>query len=157
MAEITEIVESLVTPIVDEKGYELVDVEYIKEKSTRYLRIYVNKSGGIDIEEVAQVSEQLSEKLDELNPDPFPEPYMLEVSSPGVERPIKKEKDWESAIGEYINVSLYRAFEGEKVYEGFLISKDESFVTLEIKIKTQRKQLSIPTYIVAKARFAIEF
>ncbi len=99
MAEITEIVESLVTPIVDEKGYELVDVEYIKEKSTRYLRIYVNKSGGIDIEEVAQVSEQLSEKLDELNPDPFPEPYMLEVSSPGVERPIKKRKrlgkcDW---------------------------------------------------------------
>lgn len=92
MAEITEIVESLVTPIVDEKGYELVDVEYIKEKSTRYLRIYVNKSGGIDIEEVAQVSEQLSEKLDELNPDPFPEPYMLEVSSPGVERPIKKKK-----------------------------------------------------------------
>ena len=90
MTKVTELVADVVTPLAEARGDELVDVEYVKEKKQYYLRIYVDRRpGGIDIEEIANLSELVSEKLDELDPDPFPEPYILELSSPGLERPIK--------------------------------------------------------------------
>ena len=78
MTKVTELVADVVTPLAEARGDELVDVEYVKEKKQYYLRIYVDRRpGGIDIEEIANLSELVSEKLDELNPDPFPEPYIL--------------------------------------------------------------------------------
>ena len=110
MTKVTELVADVVTPLAEARGDELVDVEYVKEKKQYYLRIYVDRRpGGIDIEEIANLSELVSEKLDELDPDPFPEPYILELSSPGLERPIKNEKDWERAKGSYIKRSQSRS------------------------------------------------
>ena len=76
------------------------------------LRVFIDKEGGIDIEECAFVSEKLSEKLDAMDPDPIPQAYFLEVSSPGAERPLKK-SDYEQAVGKYIHISLYQAVDGE--------------------------------------------
>lgn len=82
---------------------------------------------------------KLGEKLDTIDPDPIPQAYFLEVSSPGAERPLKKEEDYEQALGNYINVSFYQTVEGEKQFQGFLESFDKDELTLRVKIKTQEK------------------
>ena len=84
-------------------------------------------------------------------------PYVLEVSSPGVERPIKSEKDWQKAKDNYIHVGLYKKVEGKKAFDGFLKSYSDDEIELEIKIKTRKKTLTIPRKIIANIRFAIEF
>lgn len=158
MTKVTELVADVVTPLAEARGDELVDVEYVKEKKQYYLRIYVDRRlGGIDIEEIANLSELVSEKLDELDPDPFPEPYILELSSPGLERPIKNEKDWERAKGSYIHVSLYQKIDGEKAFEGTLKDLNQDQIVLEVKIKTRRKYITIPRKVIASSRFAVEF
>lgn len=157
MAEIVEIVRSLVEPIADERHLELVDLEYVKEGSSYYLRIYLDKENGIDIEEIANTSEIISEKLDELEPDPFPVPYLLEVSSPGIERPLKTPADYEKALNNYIHVGLYQKMEQQKFFEGTLLRYDDETLTLEVKIKTRKKIIEIPRKNIAKIRFAIEF
>ena len=158
MAKVTEIVANVVAPIAQARGDELVDVEYVKERSQYYLRVYVDRvTGGIDIEEIAELSDIVSEKLDELDPDPFPQPYILELSSPGLERPIKTQKDWERAKGEYIHVGLYKKIDGNKMYEGTLKDFDDDKITLDVKIKTRRKEIEIPRDAIANIRFAVEF
>ena len=110
---LTPILEAI-EPVIIGHDCELVDLEYVKEKSQDYLRIYVDKQpNGIDIETIAELSELVGEKLDSMQPDPLPDPYILELSSPGLERPIKKEQDWEKAKGQYIHVGLYQKLEGE--------------------------------------------
>ena len=144
MTKVTELVADVVTPLAEARGDELVDVEYVKEKKQYYLRIYVDRRpGGIDIEEIANLSELVSEKLDELDPDPFPEPYILELSSPGLERPM--------------HVSLYQKIDGEKTYEGTLKDLNQDQIVLEVKIKTRRKEITIPRKTIASSRFAVEF
>lgn len=158
MAKVTEIVANVVAPIAQARGDELVDVEYVKERSQYYLRVYVDRvPGGIDIEEIAELSDIVSEKLDELDPDPFPQPYILELSSPGLERPIKTQKDWEKAKGEYVHVGLYKKIDGNKMYEGTLKDFDDDKITLDVKIKTRRKEIEIPRDAIANIRFAVEF
>ena len=138
---VVETVTKLVTPILDDHHFELVDIEFVKEGKSWYLL----------------VSDQLSEKLDNCDPDPIPQAYYLEVSSPGAERPLKKEKDYERALNSYINVSLYQQLDGKKVYEGTMtaLSKDE--LTLEYMDKTRKKTITIPRKQIAKARLAIKF
>ena len=119
--------------------------------------MFIDKEGGIDIEECAFVSEQLSDKLDACDPDPIPQAYFLEVSSPGAERPLKKEEDYHRAVGEYIHLSLYQPVEGEKQFEGFLQSFDEEQLVIKIRIKTREKELTIERKNIAKARLAIQF
>lgn len=104
--------EALITPIVDEKGFELVDVEYVKEGSNWYLRAYVDKEGGITINDLESVSRILSDKLDE--EDFISDAYILEVSSPGLGRPLKKDKDFDRNMGNEIEVHLYRAVDRQK-------------------------------------------
>ncbi|MGM9949758.1 MAG: ribosome maturation factor RimP, partial [Lysinibacillus sp.] len=100
MSNVTSMIEELVTPITTELNLELVDVEFVKEGRNWFLRVYVDTpEGGIDIDQCAQVSERLSLVLDEK--DPIEQNYYLEVSSPGAERPIKKEADFEKAVGKY--------------------------------------------------------
>lgn len=159
MSKVTDLVKEAIQPIIDQRDDEFVDIEYVKEKGQNYLRIYVDKDqpGGIDIDEIADLSELVSEKLDSIEPDPFPDPYVLELSSPGVERPIKSEKDWQNAKGEYVHVGLYQKVDNKKIYEGTLKSFNDEEIELEIKIKTRRKTLTIPRKLIANIRFAIEF
>lgn len=157
MSSVVETVTELVTPILEKQNFELVEVEFVKEGKNWFLRVFIDKEGGIDIEECAFVSEQLSEQLDAMNPDPIPQAYFLEVSSPGAERPLKKEKDYEQAVGEYIHVSLYQAVDGEKQFEGTLKSVDENQLTLTVKIKTRVKDYTFERKNIAKARLAIQF
>lgn len=152
-----ETVTDFLMPILDEQNFELVEVEFVKEGKNWFLRVYIDKDGGIDIEECALVSERLSEKLDSADPDPIPQAYFLEVSSPGAERPLKKEADYEKAIGEYIHVSLYQAIDGEKIYQGFLQSVTSEELVLKIRIKTREKELVLERKNIAKARLAIQF
>ena len=157
MSSVVETVTAMVTPILEEQNFELVEVEFVKEGKSWFLRVFIDKDGGIDIEECAWVSEKLSEKLDAADPDPIPQAYFLEVSSPGAERPLKKEKDYEKALGEYIYVSLYQPVDGEKQYEGFLQSVDAEQLILKIRIKTREKELILDRKNIAKARLAIQF
>lgn len=152
------VIQEAIEPVISGNGCELVGLEYVKEKSQYYLRIYVDKQpGGIDIETIADLSELVGEKLDSMTPDPLPDPYILELSSPGLERPIKNDRDWDRAKGEYIHVTLYQKLEGDKVFEGHLQELDDEQIQLEIKIKTRRKLVTIPRKQIASARFAIEF
>ncbi|MCG1020685.1 ribosome maturation factor RimP [Sutcliffiella horikoshii] len=152
---VTETVEDLALPIVKEMNVELVDIEYVKEGSSWFLRVFVDKEGGIDIEDCGTVSEKLSEKLDEL--DPIPHNYFLEVSSPGAERPLKKKEDIEKAVGKYVNIKTYEPIDGLKSFEGDLLDFDGDTIKLSMTIKTRKKEVSIPYPKVAKARLAVRF
>ncbi|MGM9986518.1 MAG: ribosome maturation factor RimP [Bacillaceae bacterium] len=155
MMKVTDIVEKLAQPIVEELGFELVDVEYVKEGKDWFLRVFVDSEKGIDLEDCAKLSERLSEKLDA--EDPITDMYFLDVSSPGAERPLKKAADFQKAIGKQIYVKTYEPIENEKQFEGKLISFDGDVVTIEIKIKTRVKQIQIPYEKVASARLAVTF
>ena len=123
--------EALVLPIVDEFGFDLWDVEYVKEGSEYYLRAYIDKDGGITIDDCVDVSRKLSDKLDE---DDFIDgEYILEVSSPGVERALKKDRDFDKSIGKDVYVKLYKAIDKQKEFVGKLISYDKTIVTVEIE------------------------
>jgi ribosome maturation factor RimP len=155
MSKVTETVEELVTPILTENGLELVDIEYVKEGKNWFLRVYIDKDNGIDIEECGIVSERLSEKLDAL--DPIPHNYFLEVSSPGAERPLKKEKDYQRAIGKNVFIKTYEPIDGEKAFEGILTDYNGETVTVEMKIKTRKKTVVLPFDKIASARLAVTF
>lgn len=121
--------EKLLLPILDENSFELVDVEYVKEAGTWYLRAYIDKEGGITIDDCELVSRALEEKLDEENF--IPDSYILEVSSPGLGRPLKKERDYQRARGRRIEIRTYRAIAGGKEFTGVLTAWDGETVTIE--------------------------
>lgn len=154
---IVETVTDIVQPIVADAHLQLVDVEYVKEGKNWYLRVYVDKSGGIDVEEIAKISEPISTALDAIKPDPFPASYVLEVSSPGAERPLKTDQDMTNAVGDYIHISLYQPQDGQKVFEGTLKEVTPESLTLTVKDKTRRIDKTIARQAVAHARLAIEF
>lgn len=149
--QIKSAVESMVKPFLDENGFELVDIEYVKEGSNWFLRVYVDKDGGIDIDDCGRVSEYLSEKLDEK--DPIPGAYFLEVSSPGAERPLKKPADFLKAVGKHVFVTTYEPVDGHKEFEGVLEAYDEA----GLKIKVGKMVHDIPAGKLASARLAIVF
>ncbi len=149
--QIKSIVENFATSYLEENGLTLVDVEYVKEGSNYFLRIYVDKEGGIEIEDCGRASEFISAKLDEL--DPIEEAYFLEVSSPGAERPLKKAEDVAKAVGKHVFVTTYEQINGAKEFEGRLDGFDGS--TLIVLIG--RRKHAIPYDKVASARLAIVF
>lgn len=157
MSNVVETVNELVLPILEENQFELVDTEFVKEGNDWFLRVFIDKPGGIDIDECVMVSERLSEKLDAT--DPIPQAYFFEVSSPGAERPLNKEEDFQKAFADqaYIHVSLYQKLEGEKQFEGFLVALSDEELTLKVKQKTRTKEITVKRSNIAKARLAIEF
>jgi ribosome maturation factor RimP len=152
-SQVVKTTEELVLPILEEKKLELVDVEYVKEGKNWFLRVFIDKEGGIDISECGEVSELLSEKLDAI--DPIKEAYFLEVSSPGVERPIKTVEDFAKSINKNVYVKLFEPIDGEKTFEGVLVDFKENIATIEYKVKTRKKQIEIPFSKIAKARLAV--
>ncbi|OGX68410.1 MAG: ribosome maturation factor RimP [Paenibacillus sp. RIFOXYA1_FULL_44_5] len=148
---IKAITEKLLQPILIEEAVELVDIEYVKEGSNWFLRIYIDKEGGVDIEDCGRVNEQLSKKLDET--DPISNAYFLEVSSPGAERPLKKPQDVEKAVNKQVFITTYETIDGLKQFEGKLLSFDGE----QLVIQLSKKQHVIPYDKVASARLAIIF
>ena len=152
-SQVVKTTEEVVQPILEEKKLELVDVEYVKEGKNWFLRVFIDKEGGIDISECGEVSELLSEKIDEV--DPIKEAYFLEVSSPGVERPLKTVEDFSKNVNKNVFVKLFEPIDGEKSFEGILVEFNENIATIEYKVKTRKKRVEIPFNKIAKARLAV--
>ncbi|WP_275667871.1 ribosome maturation factor RimP [Paenibacillus oryzisoli] len=149
--QIKSIIEDMLKDFVEQNGFEIVDIEYVKEGSNWFLRVYADKEGGIDIDDCGRISEFLSVQLDEK--DPITDAYFLEVSSPGAERPLKKTQDFYKAVNSHVFVTSYEPIEGSKEFEGLLQSYDEEVLVIEIG----KKKISIPVAKVASARLAIVF
>ena len=142
MAKIEEKVENLVKDKVQKLGYNLYDVEYVKEGKEFYLRIYIDKPTGITLEDWELVSNNVNELLDEA--DYIKEQYFLEVSSPGIERILKKDKHLKENIGKKVQIKLFKPFNGQKQYEGILKDFNENAVTIENlqNLKIERQNIS---------------
>lgn len=128
--------EQLLLPIVESHGFELVDVEYVKEAGTWYLRAYIDKPGGITVNDCELVSRTFSDILDEK--DYIEDTYIFEVSSPGLGRPLKKEKDFARSIGEEVEIRTYRAIDRQKEFIGILVEYDKDTVTIEYEDETKQ-------------------
>ncbi len=116
---IEQVISALAEPVAEGLNFELVDVEFIKEGAAWYLRIYIDKPGGISIDDCQAVSEKMSDILD--REDPIEQSYYLEVSSPGLERPLKTERDFVKYKGELVEVKVFQPIDGKKIFEGQLI------------------------------------
>ena len=144
--------EALLEPIVEELGFELVDVEYVKEGGTWYLRAYIDKPGGIAVDDCEAVSRIFSDKLDEL--DFIEDAYIMEVSSPGLGRPLKKEKDYVRSMGKEVEIRTYRPINKEKEFYGILSAYDESSVTITTE---DQKEQTFEKADIALIRLAFDF
>ena len=122
--------EALVLPIIEANNFELVDVEYVKEAGNWYLRVYVDKEGGIAVDDCEVVSRALSDKLDA--DDFIEDSYILEVSSPGLGRPLKKEKDYVRSIGKEVDIHLYKSIDKQKEFTGVLKSYTKEEIVLQV-------------------------
>ncbi len=141
MANIEEKVESLIKPKIENIGYELYDVEYSKEGKNYFLRIFIDKPEGIDLTDCEKVNDEINDILDEANY--IKEQYFLEVSSPGIERILRKDKHLEKNIGTEINVKLFKKDEnGNKEYQGILKNFNDNEIELEDDIKIERKNIA---------------
>lgn len=130
MAKVTELVAQLAAPAVAAAGCELWDVEYVREAGQWYLRLYLDKEGGVDIMDCEAVSRVVSDLLDEA--DPIEGSYVFEVSSAGAERPLKRPSDYEKFMGSPVAVKLYKAQDGRKEFAGYLKGYDNGDVTIEV-------------------------
>ena len=121
--------EKLLMPIMEANGFELVDVEYVKEAGNWYLRAYIDKPGGITVDDCEVVNRELGDLLD--RDDFIDESYILEVSSPGLGRPLKKERDFIRSKGEEVEIRTYRMVDRQKEFRGVLKAWDKDTVTIE--------------------------
>lgn len=144
--------EQMVMPLIEANDFELVDVEYVKEGSNWFLRVYIDKDGGITVDDCELISRALSDLLDEN--DFIPDAYILEVSSPGLGRQLKKEKDFKRSIGELVELKLYKALNKQKEFEGVLLSYDENSITIELD---NEEEVTINRSDIAIIRLAIDF
>ena len=144
--------EALILPIITKNNYELVDVEFVREGSNWFLRAYVDKEGGFSVNDCEKVSREFSDLLDK--EDFIEESYILEISSPGLGRPLKKDKDFERSLGEEVEVKLYKALEGQKEFAGTLEAYDVDTVTLGFEGSTKT---TFDRKNIALIRLAIDF
>ncbi|WP_373214197.1 ribosome maturation factor RimP [Ruminococcus sp. 5_1_39BFAA] len=143
--------EELLLPIVEGQGFELVDVEYVKEAGNWYLRGYIDKPGGITVNDCEAVSRVFSDRLDEK--DFIEDSYVMEISSPGLDRPLKKEKDFARSVGKSVEIRTYRPIEKQKEFCGVLTAYDSNSVTIEedgVPRTFEKKEIAL-------IRLAIEF
>lgn len=143
--------EELLQPLVDAHGFELVDVEYVKEVGNWYLRAYIDKPGGIAVDDCEVISRALSDKLDE--EDYIEDSYILEVSSPGLGRPLKKEKDFKRSIGREIEVRTFRAIDKQKEFTGILKEFDKDSFTIVM----EDNEMTFQRSETALVRLAFDF
>lgn len=144
--------EELITPILDRMNFELVDVEYVKEGGTWYLRAYIDKEGGITVNDCEAVAREMNEILD--REDFVEDSYVFEVSSPGLGRPLKKEKDYIRSMGKEVEIRTYRAINREKEFYGSLSAYDENTVTIKTEDGTE---MTFEKSDIALIRLAFDF
>ena len=149
--KVTEQVESFAKPIVESFGCSLWDVEYVREGSERYLRLYIDKDGGVDIEDCEKIHRAVDPILDEK--DPVPESYHFEVCSAGIERPLKRPGDFERFMNEPVLVKLYRPRNGLKEIPGILRGYEDGRVTVE----AGKENITFEKSEVALVRLRVEF
>ncbi len=149
--KVTDIVTGLAQPIVESKGCRLWDVEYVREGSERYLRLYIDKTGGVDITDCEAIHRAMDPVLDEA--DPIAESYHFEVCSAGLERALKRPADFEEFMGSAVLVKLYRPYNGLKEFPGILRGYEEGRVTLEAGKET----ITFEKSQVALVRLRVEF
>lgn len=147
--KIRDYVRDTLEPVINQMNYELVGAEYLKEGANWFLRLYIDKEKGVDLDDCQAVSERISQILD--RDDPIPQAYFLEVSSPGVERILQKEKDFLRFYGSLVNVHLFVPVEGKKQIKGKLGSVDKDNLELTT---TEGKILSIPREKISQVRLA---
>ena len=143
--------EAFLLPVLAEHNFELWDVEYVKEAGTWYLRAYIDKEGGIAVDDCEVISRILSDWLDQA--DFIEDSYILEVSSPGLGRPLKKERDFERSLGEEVEIRLYKALNKQKEFTGILKAYDKETVTIE----TAEGELVFNRPVIALIRLAFDF
>ena len=144
--------EELITPILDRMNFELVDVEYVKEGGTWYLRAYIDKEGGITVNDCEAGAREMNEILD--REDFVEDSYVFEVSSPGLGRPLKKEKDYIRSMGKEVEIRTYRAINREKEFYGILSAYDENTVTIKTEDGTE---MTFEKSDIALIRLAFDF
>ncbi|MGN0343120.1 MAG: ribosome maturation factor RimP [Roseburia sp.] len=144
--------EELILPILEEYQFELVDVEYVKEGSDWYLRAYIDKEGGITVNDCELVARKMNEILD--REDYIEGSYIFEVSSPGLGRPLKKEKDYARAMGKELEIRTYKAIEHEKEFYGLLKAYDENSVTI---VTEDEQEMVFDKKDIALIRLAFDF
>ena len=148
---VTESIEGLVTPIIHENRLELVDVEYKKEGKNWYLRIFIDKEGGVTVDDCTRVSREIEDLIDV--EEVVPSSYVLEVSSPGLDRPLKGEKDFLRFKGKRAHVTTYTPIQEQKNFKGTIRDFREDVLVLDI----DSRPVEIPKNQIAKARLEIEF
>jgi ribosome maturation factor RimP len=146
-----DLIAEVAEPIVAARGLELVDVEYNKEGENWILRVFIDKEGGVSLDDCQEISRSLSDSLDAN--DPIENSYLLEVSSPGIDRPLKTEKDFKRFTGKLIDLSTYAPINGQRKLTGELLGLEDG----EIKIKIDDQEVAIPRDKIAQTRLAIEF
>jgi ribosome maturation factor RimP len=151
MSKVTEVAEALARPIVEENGCSLWDVEYVKEAGGWFLRLYIDKEGGVSINDCEAVSRAVSDALDEA--DPIEGSYTFEVSSAGADRALKKPWHFAQMLGREVEVRLYRAREGRKDYVGVLSGYENGDVTLT----AAGGAILFPRQDVAQVRLYVRF
>lgn len=153
MGKIEDAIWTMAEPLVLENGMELIDVEYVKEGAEWYLRLFLDKEGdeGIDLDDCELISRKFSDILEEK--DPITQAYRLEVSSPGIERPLKRAKDFQRFQGEKVQVKTFSEVEGKKQFIGILQETTEETVTLDVDGTT----IAIPRKQIGKANLVWEF
>lgn len=149
---VEKLVEEILTPILEENKFELVDIEYTKEASNWYLRIFIDKDGGVTIDDCELVSKSFDNEFEDK--DPIKDPYILEVSSPGLDRPLKKDKDFARSLGEKVELKLYKAINKQKEFVGILKSYDDDSITL---LLDDGEEWSVARADIAIIRLAIIF
>ncbi len=149
--KIEDILYDLSKPLLDKHNFYYIDSEYKKEGAYWYLRLFIDKEGGITVNDCQEISEIISQKLDEL--DPIEHSYIFEVSSPGIERPLKKEIDFKRNLNKKVEIKFYRPFRDKKVIEGKLVDYDEEY----IKIEYQEDILEINKSLIAIIKPVISF
>ncbi|MGL4382989.1 MAG: ribosome maturation factor RimP [Bacilli bacterium] len=145
----------LIDPIIIELGLSIYDIEYVKEGSNNYLRIYLDKANGIDINEIVIASQKIGALFD--LDDPISDEYMLEVSSPGAEKPLRTFEEISNAINQHIAITLINPIKGVDSIQGDLVSVENQNLSLNYQVKTVKKSIVIPYSNVKKARLAIKF
>ena len=151
-ADIEKKVEELLLPLTEEAGFDLVDVEYVKEGSNWYLRVFLDRDGGITIDDCEWVSRALEKRLDQ--DDPIETAYVLEVSSPGLDRQLKKDKDFVRYAGSLVDVKLYQEQDGARTWQGTLRGWEDGVLVIEAE---DGKPLRFLRKDVASVRLAVVF
>lgn len=151
MSKITEAVTKLAAGVVEEEGCTLWDVEYVKEAGSYYLRIYIDKAGGVSINDCEAISRRLDKILDEA--DPIPDSYIFEVASAGAERELKRPSDFEAFLGSEVEVRAYRPIDGRKTFVGTLEAYEEGAVTLS----SGKQQIRLEKQDIALVKLHVSF